>query len=143
GMDKQKQQPLKVKCKEAEIDKLGKVLTPTQVKNSLPALHGVALSRKTVHFGFDRFRSAGRTITTGNGTIFWWSTGKAMFLLHDTILANSVWHLFAKSTSWVVGTCYQTEWDDNVPKHYEQLFGKLRETWRCKQSQKPQCSQVQ
>ncbi|XP_043924258.1 phosphatidylethanolamine-binding protein 1 [Protopterus annectens] len=170
-VDKQPAHPLVVKYAGVEIDELGKVLTPTQVKDrpisiswegcSSDKLYTICMtdpdapSRKNPKFReWHHFLVAnvkGNDISTGCVMSDYVGSGppqgsglhRYVWLVYEQpgeikcderVLSNrsgdhrgkfSVAN-FAKKYGLgapVAGTCYQAEWDDYVPKLYEQLSG--------------------
>ncbi|XP_036688014.1 phosphatidylethanolamine-binding protein 1-like [Balaenoptera musculus] len=171
-VDERPQHPLQVKYGGVEVDELGKVLTPTQVKNrptsiawdgldpgklyTLVLTDPDAPSRKDPkyrewhHFLVVNMKGN----DTSSGTVLSYHVGSGppkgtglhryIWLVYEQdrplkcdepILSNrSEDHRgkfkvanFRKKYELgapVAGTCYQAEWDDYVPKLYEQLSGK-------------------
>ncbi|XP_034261846.1 phosphatidylethanolamine-binding protein 1 [Pantherophis guttatus] len=165
-------QPLRVRYGTVEIEELGQVLTPTQVKNrptliewencSPDKFYTLALtdpdapSRKTPkfrewhHFLVTNMR--GNDITSGQVLSDYVGSGppkgtglhRYVWLVYEQpqqlscnepILSNrsgdkrgnfkiATFRKKYKLGSPIAGTCYQAEWDDYVPKLYEQLSGK-------------------
>lgn len=171
-VDEAPQHPLQVKYTGTEIDSLGKVLTPTQVKNrpasiewdgmdsgklyTLVLTDPDAPSRKDPKFRewhhFLVVNMKGNDISSGTVLSDYVGSGppkgtglhRYVWLVYtqdgplecdEPILSNrSGDHrgkfkvaAFRKKYGLgapVAGTCYQAEWDDYVPKLYEQLAGK-------------------
>uniref|UniRef100_A0A8C6F198 Phosphatidylethanolamine binding protein 1 n=1 Tax=Monodon monoceros TaxID=40151 RepID=A0A8C6F198_MONMO len=155
-VDERPQHPLQVKYGGAEVDELGKVLTPTQV-NCIPGLTDPdAPSRKDPKYRewhhFLVVNMKGNDISSGTVLSDYVGSGppkgtglhRYIWLVYEQdrplkcdepILSNrSGDHRgkfkvanFRKKYELgapVAGTCYQAEWDDYVPKLYEQLSGK-------------------
>ncbi|XP_043304373.1 phosphatidylethanolamine-binding protein 1-like [Cervus canadensis] len=171
-VDERPQHPLQVKYGGAEVDELGKVLTPTQVKNrptsitwdgldpgklyTLVLTDPDAPSRKDPKYRewhhFLVVNMKGNDV--GSGTVLSDYVGSGppkgtglhryLWLVYEQkgplkcdepILGNrsgdrrgkfkvaSFRKKYELGTP-VAGTCYQAEWDDYVPKLYEQLSGK-------------------
>lgn len=164
--------PLTVRYGSLEIDELGKVLTPTQVKNrptdiewegcnpdklyTLVLIDPDAPSRKNPKFRewhhFLVTNMKGNDISTGNILSDYVGSGppkgtglhRYVWLVYEQrkelkctepILSNhsgdrrgnfqvAEFRKKYKLAAPVAGTCYQAEWDDYVPKLYEQLSGK-------------------
>ncbi|XP_045312898.1 phosphatidylethanolamine-binding protein 1 [Leopardus geoffroyi] len=171
-VDERPQHPLQVKYTGAEVDELGKVLTPTQVKNrptsiawdgldpgklyTLVMTDPDAPSRKDPKYRewhhFLVVNMKGNDISSGTVLSDYVGSGppkgtglhRYVWLVYEQngplkcdepILSNrSGDHRgkfkvasFRKKYELgppVAGTCYQAEWDDYVPKLYEQLSGK-------------------
>ncbi|EPQ12024.1 Phosphatidylethanolamine-binding protein 1 [Myotis brandtii] len=159
-VDEGPKHPLQVKYSGAEVDELGKVLTPTQVKNrptgiswdglDSSKLYTLVLTdpdapstkdpkfREWHHFLVVNMK--GNDISSGTGTglhcYVWLVYERAKPLKCDEpVLSNPSGDnrgkfkvaSFPKKYDLgppVAGTCYQVEWDDYVPKPYEQLAGK-------------------
>lgn len=171
-VDEQPQHPLQVKYAGVEIDELGKVLTPTQVKNrptsitwdgldagklyTLVLTDPDAPSRKDPKYRewhhFLVVNMKGNDISSGTVLSDYVGSGppkgtglhRYVWLVYEQdkplkcdepILSNrsgdhrgkfkvaAFRKKYALGTP-VAGTCYQAEWDDYVPKLYEQLSGK-------------------
>nr|XP_058897082.1 phosphatidylethanolamine-binding protein 1 [Kogia breviceps] len=171
-VDERPQHPLQVKYGGAEVDELGKVLTPTQVQNrptsiawdgldpgklyTLVLTDPDAPSRKDPKYRewhhFLVVNMKGNDISSGTVLSDYVGSGppkgtglhRYIWLVYEQdkplkcdepILSNrSGDHRgkfkvanFRKKYELgapVAGTCYQAEWDDYVPKLYEQLSGK-------------------
>ena len=171
-VDERPQHPLQVKYGGAEVDELGKVLTPTQVKNrptsitwdgldpgklyTLVLTDPDAPSRKDPKYRewhhFLVVNMKGNNISSGTVLSDYVGSGppkgtglhRQVWLVYEQegplkcdepILSNrsgdhcgkfkvaSFRKKYELGTP-VAGTCYQAEWDDYVPKLYEQLSGK-------------------
>ncbi|KAK7808233.1 hypothetical protein U0070_016958 [Myodes glareolus] len=74
-VDNRLQHALQVRYARVEVDELGKVLMPTQVKNRPSSISwgGLDPGRLYTLVLNDRMLPAGRTPNSGSGTIFWWS----------------------------------------------------------------------
>lgn len=171
-VDEPPQHPLRVSYAGVEVDELGKVLTPTQVKNrpsniswdgldpgklyTLVLTDPDAPSRKDPKYRewhhFLVVNMKGNDISSGTVLSDYVGSGppsgtglhRYVWLVYEQdkplkcdepVLSNrsgdhrgkfkvasfrKKYHLGAP----VAGTCYQAEWDDYVPKLYEQLSGK-------------------
>ncbi|XP_043762081.1 phosphatidylethanolamine-binding protein 1-like [Cervus elaphus] len=171
-VDERPQHPLQVKYSGAEVDELGKVLTPTQVKNrptsitwdgldpgelyTLVLTDPDAPSRKDPKYRewhhFLVVNMKGNDVSSGTVLSDYVGSGppkgtglhRYLWLVYEQkgplkcdepILSNrsgdrrgkfkvaSFRKKYELGTP-VAGTCYQAEWDDYVPKLYEQLSGK-------------------
>ena len=171
-VDEWPQHPLQVKYGGAEVDELGKVLTPTQVKNRPTSITWDGLdpgklytlvltdlgapSRKDPKYRewhhFLVVNMKGNNISSGTVLSDYVGSGppkgtglhRQVWLVYEQegplkcdepILSNrsgdhrgkfkvaSFRKKYELGTP-VAGTCYQAEWDDYVPKLYEQLSGK-------------------
>ncbi|XP_061586164.1 phosphatidylethanolamine-binding protein 1-like [Cololabis saira] len=173
-VDEKPAKPLSIKYTSTEIDKLGKVLTPTQVQNRPTAvewegcdankLYTLALTdpdnpsrkdpkfREWHHFlvvnmkGNDVSSGCVMSDYLGSGPIKGTGVHRYVWLVYEQpaslscsepVLPNNSGNgvgrgnfkiqAFRKKYNLgapVAGTCYQAEWDDYVPKLYEQLAGK-------------------
>ncbi|XP_061043359.1 phosphatidylethanolamine-binding protein 1-like [Eubalaena glacialis] len=171
-VDEGPQHPLQVRYGGTEVDKLGKVLTPTQVKNRPTSiawdgldpgkLYALVLtdpdapSRKDPKYRewhhFLVVNVKGNDISSGTVLSDYVSSGppkgtglhRYIWLVYEQdrplkcdepILSNQSGDHRGKFKvenfrkkyvlgAPVAGTCYQAEWDDYVPKLYEQLSGK-------------------
>ncbi|KAA8592534.1 hypothetical protein FQN60_017989 [Etheostoma spectabile] len=146
-------QPLTVEYESVEIDELGKVLTPTQVQNRPTCLEweGCDSSKLEWHH-FLVVNMKGNDVSSGCVLSDYVGSGppkgtglhRYVWLVYEQpgslsctepVLTNrsgdcrgtfkiqsfrQKYNLGAP----VAGTCYQAEWDDYVPKLYEQLAGK-------------------
>nr|KAF6312066.1 phosphatidylethanolamine binding protein 1 [Pipistrellus kuhlii] len=171
-VDERPKHPLQVKYSGAEVDELGKVLTPTQVKSrpsgiswdgldssklyTLVLTDPDAPSRKDPKFRewhhFLVVNMKGNDISSGTVLSDYVGSGPPK----GTGLHRYVWLVYEQAKPLncdepilsnrsgdnrgkfkvasfrkkydlgppVAGTCYQAEWDDYVPKLYEQLAGK-------------------
>ncbi|TKC50887.1 hypothetical protein EI555_010061, partial [Monodon monoceros] len=152
-VDERPQHPLQVKYGGAEVDELGKVLTPTQVKNRPTSIAWDGLDPGKLEWHhFLVVNMKGNDISSGTVLSDYVGSGppkgtglhRYIWLVYEQdrplkcdepILSNrSGDHRgkfkvanFRKKYELgapVAGTCYQAEWDDYVPKLYEQLSGK-------------------
>ncbi|XP_037594850.1 phosphatidylethanolamine-binding protein 1 [Cebus imitator] len=177
-VDEQPQHPLHVTYGGAAVDELGKVLTPTQVKNRPTSISWDGLdsgklytlvltdpdapSRKDPKYRewhhFLVVNMKGNDISSGTvlsdyvgsgppkGTVLAlvhlvqpgvhmkryknipdmdsWSRAHVLSVDPEASDAFKLSHTFIAEGAPVAGTCYQAEWDDYVPKLYEQLSGK-------------------
>ncbi|RVE67859.1 hypothetical protein OJAV_G00086080 [Oryzias javanicus] len=103
--------PLVEKYGSLEIDELGKVFTPTQ--GVAPLSGGTGLHRYVwlVYEQPGSLSCSEKVLTNRSGD------GRGKFKIQAF---RQKYDLGAP----VAGTCYQAEWDDYVPKLYEQLAGK-------------------
>ncbi|XP_060105452.1 phosphatidylethanolamine-binding protein 1-like [Heteronotia binoei] len=164
--------PMRVRYGGVEIDELGKVLTPTQVKNrptaiewddcSSEKLYTLVLTdpdapsrnnpkfREWHHFLVTNMKgndiSSGRVLSdyVGSGPPKGTGLHRYVWLVYEQpqqlncnepVLSNrsgdkrgnfqvAAFRKKYKLGAPLAGTCYQAEWDDYVPKLYEQLSGK-------------------
>uniref|UniRef100_A0A2K5Z2B2 Phosphatidylethanolamine-binding protein 1 n=1 Tax=Mandrillus leucophaeus TaxID=9568 RepID=A0A2K5Z2B2_MANLE len=162
-VDEQPQHPLHVTYAGAALDELGKVLTPTQVKNRPTSIwwDGIdsgkryalvltdpdAPSRKDPKYRewhhFLVVNIKGSDISSGTVLSDYVGSGPPkgtglhyyVWLVYEQARHNrsgnqrdkfkvASFHKKYQLGTPVAGTCYQAEWDDYVPKLYEQLSGK-------------------
>nr|KAF6282611.1 phosphatidylethanolamine binding protein 1 [Myotis myotis] len=114
-VDERPKHPLQVKYSGEEVDELGKVLTPTQVKNRPTGISWDGLdSSKLYTLVYEQakpLKCDEPVLSNRSGD------NRGKFKVAS----------FRKKYDLgppVAGTCYQAEWDDYVPKLYEQLAGK-------------------
>ncbi|XP_075811956.1 phosphatidylethanolamine-binding protein 1-like [Microtus pennsylvanicus] len=140
AVDERPQYALRVAYAEVEVDELGKVLTPTQVQNRPSSISWDGLDPGKLYTLVltDPDAPSRKDPTSGTGLHHYvWLVYEQDKPLNcdESILSNrsgdhrgkfkvvafrKKCHLGAP----VAGTCYQAEWDDYVPKLYEQLSGK-------------------
>ncbi|CAD7678271.1 unnamed protein product [Nyctereutes procyonoides] len=120
-MDKQSQHLLQSKYTGAEVNELGKVLLPTQVKNQPTMLHGMALIQVTADLDapsrqdpkyreWPHFLVVNMKVNDSSS-----SSSTVLSNYHGKFKMASFCKKY-KLGSLVTGMCYQAEWDDCVPK---------------------------
>uniref|UniRef100_A0A2K5PN81 Phosphatidylethanolamine-binding protein 1 n=1 Tax=Cebus imitator TaxID=2715852 RepID=A0A2K5PN81_CEBIM len=142
-VDEQPQHPLHVTYGGAAVDELGKVLTPTQVKNRPTSISWDGLdsgklytlvltdpdapSRKDPKYRewhhFLVVNMKGNDISSGTVLSDYVGSGPPKGTGGQIMRSRDRDHPGQRGAP-VAGTCYQAEWDDYVPKLYEQLSGK-------------------
>uniref|UniRef100_A0A2K5PNE3 Phosphatidylethanolamine-binding protein 1 n=1 Tax=Cebus imitator TaxID=2715852 RepID=A0A2K5PNE3_CEBIM len=137
-VDEQPQHPLHVTYGGAAVDELGKVLTPTQVKNRPTSISWDGLDSGKLYTLVltDPDAPSRKDPKYREWHHFLVVNMKGNDISSGTVLSDYVGSGPPKGTGYrdgasscwpgapVAGTCYQAEWDDYVPKLYEQLSGK-------------------